>query len=323
MSNLTNSAKPLGMVVEKPGMLSLIHDLGRFGQHNIGLTTGGPLDPHAFKTANKLCQNSLNDSAIEITVGGLELISQIDTVISVTGAVLPFTINGIEHPQWQTIAIKQGDHIAFGFVSSGLRAYLAVKGGFNVTPMFGSTSTVTREGIGGIDGAKLKQGQLLECSSHDECMQLKASHVPSYDSAITLRVILGYQQDAFTQVQKRHFFSSEYQVSESFDRMGYRLQGQAIKPSIDGILSEGICLGAIQIPANGQPIILMNDRQTIGGYPKIGSVLSIDLAKLAQCGQGASIKFAQITIEDAHNLLHLEQANIELNSVEPIEKLLN
>ncbi|TRX57510.1 biotin-dependent carboxyltransferase [Thalassomonas sp. M1454] len=311
------------MVVEKPGMLSLIQDLGRYGQHNIGLTTGGPLDPHAFKMANKLLQNNLNDSAIELTVGGLELTSQVNTTICVTGAVIDFTVNGEKMPQWQCIAIKQGDLISFGFATSGLRVYIAVKGGFNIEPTFGSTSTVTREGIGGINGTKIEQGQLLSCTPQKQIPHFKASQIPSYDSVVKLRVILGYQQDAFSQVQKHQFFSSEYTVSESFDRMGYRLEGPVIKPNVDGILSEGICLGAIQVPANGQPIVLMNDRQTIGGYPKIGSVFSLDLAKLAQCGQGAKILFEQITIEDAHNLLHLEQANIELNAIEPIEKLLS
>ncbi|WOH38386.1 biotin-dependent carboxyltransferase family protein [Thalassotalea fonticola] len=303
-----SGSKPLGFKVLNPGMLTLIQDLGRYGCHDIGLTTGGPLDPEAFKWANKLLFNDLNESALEISVGGLELEAQVNTDICVTGAKIPFTINGNKTPQWQSITVHVGDKIAFGFASEGMRSYLAVHDGFQISPTFGSSSTVVRENIGGINGTRLQGGEVIPCSYYESnASHFKLVDKPVYSNSITLRVIMGYQQSAFTDVQKQIFFSSTYNVTESCDRMGYRLSGAEIKPAVDGILSEGICLGAIQVPANGQPIILMNDRQTIGGYPKIGSVLSIDLAKLAQCGQGATIKFEQIKIEDAHNLLHLEQ----------------
>lgn len=125
---------------------------------------------------------------------------------------------------------------------------------------------------------------------------------PDYSKEVTLRVILGYQKDAFTDLQVAKFLSSKYTTTDRSDRMGYRLEGPEIKPSIDGILSEGICHGAIQVPADGQPIILLNDRQTIGGYPKIGSVLSLDTGKLAQLTPGSKVSFEAITIDDAHNL---------------------
>lgn len=301
-----SASKVLGFKVLNPGMLTLIQDLGRFGCHNIGLTTGGPLDPEAFKWANKLLLNDLNKSALEISVGGLELEVQVNTVICVTGAKIPFTINGNETPQWQTITVYAGDKIVFGFAIEGMRSYLAVHDGFQIAQTFGSSSTVVRESLGGFNGARLQVGDIVPCSYFESnTSHLALVDKPVYSKDITLRVILGYQQNAFSDLHKQILFSSTYRVTENCDRMGYRLSGAEVKPAIDGILSEGICLGAIQVPANGQPIILMNDRQTIGGYPKIGSVLSIDLAKLAQCGQGATIKFEQIKIEDAHNLLHL------------------
>ncbi len=316
--NKTNT----GFMVTKSGMLSLVQDLGRYGSHNIGLTTGGPLDPYAFKWANRLLANELNATAIEISIGGLALEAVVDTSICITGAKIAFTINGINKPQWQGIAIKAGDKINFGFVTAGVRSYLAVRGGFQIEPTFGSTSTVVREGIGGFNGTKLMDGQFLPCAKFESNnSHLKLLTPPEYKTNICLRVILGYQHQVFTPLQKRRFFSSEYQVSESCDRMGYRLTGAEITPAVDGILSEGICLGAIQVPANGQPIVLMNDRQTIGGYPKIGSVLSTDLANLAQCAQGATIRFEQISIEDAHNILHLKQVEFECAPTSIIETI--
>ena len=272
-----SESNALGFKVLKPGMLTLIQDLGRFGCHNIGLTTGGPLDPNAFNWANKLCSNSSNTSCLEVTVGGLELEVQLDTTFCVTGAKLPLTVNGKSKPQWQSLSVFKGDIIKLGFACEGMRAYLAVSGGFNIKPTFDSVSTVVREGIGGVDGDKVLQGQILPFSASNTAQHNRLVNTPSYKKDVTLRVLLGYQHNAFTELQKRVFFSSKYTVSESCDRMGYRLKGAKTKPSINGILSEGICLGAIQVPADGQPIVLMNDRQTIGGYPKIGSVLSLDL----------------------------------------------
>ncbi|WNC70520.1 biotin-dependent carboxyltransferase family protein [Thalassotalea psychrophila] len=318
-----NESTSLGFRVINPGMLTLIQDLGRFGCHSIGLTIGGPLDSSAFKWANKLCANADNTSCLEITFGGLELEVQLDTTFCVTGAKLPLTINGQTKPQWQSLSVYKGDIVKLGFVSEGMHAYLAVAGGFNIKPTFNSVSTVVREGVGGFDGGKILQGQVLPYTTSNTAHHNKLNKPPTYDTAVSLRVILGYQHEAFSQVQKGIFFSGKYSVSQSCDRMGYRLNGPKTKPSIDGILSEGICLGAIQVPADGQPIVLMNDRQTIGGYPKIGSVLSIDLAKLAQCGPGATVTFEEISIEQAHNILHIEMALIELNPVEPIELLLN
>ena len=311
-----------GFEVVKSGMLALLQDKGRFGKHNIGLTTSGPIDKQAFLSANYLCGNQDNDTVIELTVGGLELKAKVNTEIAITGAKLPVTVNGKEQPQWQTLQVNSGDIISFGFVTAGMRVYIAVKGGFSVEQSFGSTATVTRESIGGLNGNKLAVKDFIHCENIDNSLLNNTLSLDetTYSNEIVLRVVLGYQHNDFTQVQKQMFFSSEYTVSESCDRMGYRLDGPSTVPSITGILSEGICLGAIQVPANGLPIILMNDRQTIGGYPKIGSVLSIDLAKLGQCGQGAKVRFELISIEQAHNLVTLENGKLERvkQSIKPL-----
>lgn len=305
--------------VINPGILALLQDAGRLGKHQIGLTSGGPLDPEAFYWANRLCQNPEHSTAIEITVGGLQLKAQADTHIAVTGADMALTINGEAKDSWSAHPVSSGDKIQLGYASEGCRSYLAVGGGFAVDPMFGSSATVVREGIGGINGTQLQQGDTLACSNQTiaQHWQLPESCRPLYSKEVTLRVIPGYQQHSFNDVQQRLFFQNTYTVSDRCDRMGYRLEGPQLVSDIDGILSEGICLGAIQVPADGQPIVLMNDRQTIGGYPKIGSVLSLDLAKLAQLTPGGKVNFSEISIDDAHNALHLAQQRLQSTTLEP------
>lgn len=299
-----------GFKVLKPGFLTLITDRGRFGYHRIGLTTGGPVDPMAFRWANRLLGNDDNASLLEASFGGLSLEAQVDTALVLTGANAPLSINGVDAEMWRSHAIKAGDKIELGFATEGCRSYLAVAGGFNIDAEFGSSATVARESIGGLNGEKLSAGDVLPCVSHTghPLKVLPEASRPSYSDDISLRVIPGYQQQHFSRYQQRLFFSSEYEVSDRCDRMGYRLTGAEIKPSIDGILSEGICLGAIQVPADGQPIVLLNDRQTIGGYPKIGSVVSLDVARLGQCMPGVKLRFEPVTIDSAHNALCLAES---------------
>lgn len=296
-----------GFLVKQPGMLSLIQDAGRFGYYHIGLTNGGAIDSEAFQWANRLCGNELGASAIEISIGGLVLIAQLDATMAITGADMPLKINSQKKTLWQSYSIKAGDVIELGYASVGLRSYLAVAGGFKITPSFGSTATVCREGIGGLTGDKLKAGDLLPCSSQTNKTNLVLPEAlrPKYSNHVVLHTVPSYQQKQFSSFQQRLFYSSEYQVSKNYDRMGYRLSGQQVICDVNGILSEGICHGAVQIPADGQPIVLMNDRQTIGGYPKIGAVSSVDTAKLGQLKQGDTVRFEPISMEKAHNYFHL------------------
>lgn len=308
--------KNMGFVVNNSGMLSLLQDAGRYGFASLGLTTGGPADFVAFQWANKLCGNRHDATAIEITLGGLALTSRVDTIIAFAGAPMPVTINGQEQALWQSFRVKAGDDIYIGYCTQGTRCYLAVRGGFDIQMSFGSTATVCRESVGGINGGKLVAGDVLPCaavpvSEQNNLLLLPEKQQPSYDDKLTLRTILAYQQQHFSAIDKRLFFSSSYQISKHWDRMGYRLKGRAIKPDVNGIVSEGICYGAIQVPADGQPIVLLNDRQTIGGYPKIGSVIASDCAKLAQLRAGDEVEFEEISIEQANNLYHLSQRLFE------------
>jgi len=299
-----------GFIVKQPGLLSLLHDRGRYGAHKLGLTTGGPLDFIAFDWANRLLGNDTNATCLEVSFGGLQLRADTDTCFVITGATAPCKHNGVNVEQWQTREIKKGDELEIGFASAGTRIYLAVLGGFDISPSFGSSSTVLREKVGGLSGDKLQANDHLPCAAGrlaEHCC-LPEQERPVYGDSAVLRVVPGYQQAAFSKLQQWRFFNSEYQLTDRCDRMGFRLEGENVHSDLVGMLSEGICLGAIQIPADGQPIVLMNDRQTIGGYPKIGSVIAQDTPRLAQLSPGSRVTFEAISIEQAHNIHCLAQA---------------
>ena len=297
------------MRILQPGVLSLLQDSGRQGQHRLGLSNGGPLDREAFHYCNRLLQNSATSTVIEISVGGLTLETKVDTYICLTGANMPISINGEQKLMWEVHRVCAGDIIQVGFARSGYRGYLGVADGFTIKASFGSTATVVRENIGGLRGTSLQAEDELPCRAvtRRKYYYLPVKDQPRYQNTLTVRVIPGYQQHHFNRVEKRRFFSSAYTVSERCDRMGYRLKGPVIKCDIDGVLSEGICFGAIQLPPDGQPIVLLNDRQTIGGYPKIGAALSLDAARMTQLAPGNSIHFAPITHHTAQKALHLAQ----------------
>jgi biotin-dependent carboxylase-like uncharacterized protein len=297
----------MSMSVVQPGMLSLLQDSGRQGQHRLGLSNGGPMDREAFHYCNRLLQNSPASTTIEISVGGLQLETHVDTYICLTGAPMPLSINGQDKPLWEVQRVCAGDSIQVGFAQTGCRSYFGVADGFTIEPRFGSTATVVRENIGGLQGHSLQTGDQLPCPTTHARKQyyLPARDRPRYQKTLTVRVIPGYQQGHFNRVEQRRFFGSTYTISERCDRMGYRLEGPAITCNIEGVLSEGICFGAIQLPPDGQPIVLLNDRQTIGGYPKIGAALSLDAARMTQLVPGSSVHFAPITHHTARKALAL------------------
>lgn len=302
-----------------PGLLSLLQDAGRFGHAALGLTTGGPMDTQAFAIAQRLVGNTPDTTALEVSFGGLELEAEGDTVVAVTGATLPLLVNDEEHPQWQALRLGAGDRLRLGFSETGCRSYIAVAGGVQVPAAFGSTATVVREGIGGLNGGALREGDRLPCPAPGDIslLWLPPSQRPRYHHRATLRVIPGYQSQAFPRLVQRRFFSGEYQVTDRSDRMGYRLSGPETRADIDGIVSEGIALGAIQFPPDGQPIVLLRDRQTIGGYPKIGCILSLDCSLLGQLRPGDTVNFTPISEHAAHNALQLAQIFEKSRRLEP------
>lgn len=285
------------------GMLALLQDSGRQGYQHIGVTTGGPMDEHAFRWANCLLGNPPDAAQIEINIGRLSLLAHEDTCIALTGADLGARINGQDAMPWRTYQISRGDRIEFSMPVTGLRAYLAVAGGLKVVTKLGSCATVVREGLGGPDGLgrKLAKGDRI---GFDRCgpkptASLPAREIPDYRQDLHVGVIPSYQYRHFSPHERMKFFSGTYEVSQRIDRMGYRLTGDPIQSNLDGIISEGIAHGAIQVPSDGQPIVLMKDRQTIGGYPKIGCLSALDASQLAQRGPGALVHFYLADVADA------------------------
>lgn len=306
-----------GFRVHKPGVMTLIEDGGRIGYHRLGLTTGGPADTLAFAWANRLCGNHPGTSSLEITVGGLELEAEVATQIALCGADMPLTINGKAADGWRSHPVNPGDRILVGFASAGVRAYLATAGGLRVPAVLGSTATVVREGIGGMEGRKLVTGDVLPCprTGSRDCLRVPAGYRPVYNRRVLLRMVMGYQHDAFSPAERERFYQGEYQISSQSDRMGYRLEGPAVHCDMPGMLSEGISLGAVQVPPDGQPIVLLCDRQTIGGYPKLGAVLSVDLPLLAQLPAGGKVSFVPISVDKAREVRL--QATKQFEQLEP------
>ncbi|WP_407333398.1 biotin-dependent carboxyltransferase family protein [Enterovibrio sp. 27052020O] len=289
--------------VVNPGMLTLLQDAGRIGYQHLGITAGGPMDEHAFYWANRLLGNPPNTNQLEITFGQLQLKVNAATCIAITGADLSARINDKPVKSWCTFAVKKGDTLEFGTPKQGLRAYLAVKGGFECEEKLGSVATVKREKIGGLkgNGEPLKQGEVLRFTPHVQPIDQRAPKwtIPNYDAPLELGVMPAYQNASFSHDAQMTFFTSAYEVSQNIDRMGYRLSGAPIKSSLGGIISEGIAFGAIQIPNDGQPIVLMKDRQTIGGYPKIGCLSSLGAGQLSQRRPGQTVSFSPMDVADA------------------------
>lgn len=294
--------------VIKPGSCSLLQDEGRFGYQHFGITTGGAMDETAARWANRLLGNSSNAVLLEITLGNVQLEATADAWIALTGADMGLRINGEKKSNWQSHFVRKGDSLVLGWAVSGVSAYLAVVGGFQLSSEFGSCSTVKREQLGGLTGNVLEAGDELHFSSVPKsdfpCSRAVPSrYIPDYSEAVILRVIKGYQAEQFPENSVKKFFASSYKVSPESDRMGFRLKGETIETGVSGLLSEGIAYGAIQIPADGQPIVLLKDRQTLGGYPKIGSVLPLDSYKLSQCRAGSEVNFKEISLKEAQQLM--------------------
>lgn len=314
MNNSSGIIKKPSIEVLQAGPQSILVDQGRSGYNRLGITASGPSDPFAFNTANHLCGNLQNACVIEIILGGIELLFLQPLTFAITGAKASLFIDDKGCESWRSYTVKKGQILSIGQAIKGLRIYMAVTGGFQVETIFGSACTVLREGLGGInqDGHPIMEGDRLFCQKVEERQDLRlpVQHVPDYPSSLTLRVIASFQFADFDPVAVHRFLHHEFIVSTRMDKMGIRLQGVTIEAPVNGILSEGISLGAIQIPPDGQPIIMMNDHQTIGGYPKIATLFSLDCARLSQALPGTKVHFELLDIMTAHNLLHLSVSKI-------------
>ncbi len=299
--------------VVQPGLLTTVQDLGRYGYQQYGVPVSGAMDSFALRVANLLLGNNEGDACLEITLLGLRLRVLKDTAIAITGADLSPMLNNNSLPMWQTVMVSRGDNISFPKPKSGCRSYLAVAGGIDVPKVMGSNSTYVKSHLGGIEGRPLRTGDHLKSGKARPGIlgvKLPSQYVPEYRNQSELRVILGPQDDHFTEKGIHTFLHSEYTISTEADRVGYRLHGPCIEHKAEAdIISDGIPPGAVQVPGNGLPIVLLADRQTTGGYPKIATVITVDIPKLAQAKPGDKVRFLQITEETAHQALkEYEQA---------------
>ncbi|MEX2476563.1 biotin-dependent carboxyltransferase family protein [Marinobacter sp.] len=294
-----------GFVFSKPGFLSLLQDGGRRGVMHMGLAGGGAMDRHAWAWANRLLGNPYGSPSLEITFGSIEFTSELDTWIALTGASAPCAINGEPQPLWSTLHVKTGDTVSIGAPKTGIRSYLAVLGGFQIKAgLGGSSANFVREGIGGVtgDGRPLKERDRLPCMTGQRAIpsrKVPEHWQPDYKRELTLSVIPCAQIERFPAPALHTFFTDDYTLSPQTDRMGARLKGPALEIHGSSLISEGTSLGAIQVPADGQPIILLNDRQTIGGYPKLGAVTPRSLDALAQRPPGTRLRFKATTLHEA------------------------
>jgi biotin-dependent carboxylase-like uncharacterized protein len=282
-------------LIKKSGFLSTIQDIGRFGYGEIGVSQSGVLDEIAYNYCNKILNNAFNSNVLEITYGNFELQSFGDTIFCITGAKADIFLNNIKIKSYKSYKIKKGDILKIGFVKKGVRLYLGVKGGFLDKKVLNSYSVSIKEDIKKAikEGDKLYfNNSYLNISSY-----LKDSYIPKYHSHLELRVVLGYESKLFKRSEIKKFFSSKYKIKAQ-NRMGYSLSGAKIEANFE-IISNPISFGAIQITKSGDPIILLKERQSIGGYPKIGSLFTIDCFKLAQLRENQTISFKPISLNIA------------------------
>jgi len=293
-----------GFRVSRTGPLALLQDAGRFGVRHLGVTQGGPADLHAWAWANHLAGNPWGSAALEVTFGGLKLVAERDLTIALTGADLGIRRNDTAAPRWRTLAISKGDILTFGTPVNGLRSYLAVAGGFCGDSVMGSASCVVREQLGGFDGqgTSLRENDALTVNpvkNRPEDRAAPEAEQRDYRQTTTLDLLPGAQVAAFAGKSLYDAFNAQWQVDQRADRMGVRLTGPKLRCSVASLVSEGISLGAVQVPPDGQPIALLNDRQTIGGYPRLGNLTPLAASRLAQCMPGQTLQLRAAGIDQA------------------------
>lgn len=325
--------------VIKAGALSLFQDNGRYGFQKLGVPVCGPMDANAHRLANLLVGNPDSMATLEITLLGPTLRFTRAACIAITGAHLGARLNDEPLAINRPYIVRADDVIRFSNPVSGCRAYLAVHGGFGLIPVLNSCSTYLKGQLGGHHGKALRAGDRIELNTHLDgssgvlgAMQDSLWDIRIYLSAALglnkkniLRVIKGPQWPIFTVESVTDFLTERFQISLQSDRMGYRIHGPALKVArAQQMLSEAVAFGAIQVPHGGDPIVIMADRQTMGGYPKIAYIASVDLPPLAQSRPHEEIRFKLISLEQAQQLdLERERAFEELAvNLRPIQHIL-
>lgn len=292
--------------VIKSGLFTTVQDRGRHGFQKFGVPISGAMDKYGFASANLLVGNSVDAACLEITLLGPEFEVLNKAQIAVAGADFSFTVNDNPMSLWQTVNLEKGDVVAFyGAPRSGCRAYLAVRGGIDVPVVLGSRSTNVRGGFGGYGGRALRADDLIQAFAPEHFLGddvvTPNDLIPNYAKEFAVDVVQGPQDAVFAAEGVETFLRNDYTVTPESDRMGYRLQGAFIeRKSAVELVTEALMEGVVQVPANGKPIVLMADAQTSGGYPKIATVTTPDVSRLAQAKPNDRVRFNRISLAQAH-----------------------
>jgi len=293
-----------GVVVVRPGMLTTVQDSGRWGLQARGVPVGGPMDGVSHRLANALVRNPPTAAGLEITLLGPELEFDDERVVAVAGAQFDLLLDGRTMPSNAPFIVSAGARLRFGARRIGSRAYIAISGGIAVSPTLGSRATHLISAMGGVGGRALAAGDVLPLGEptdvYGSVSMPQAAIVPLPDRHARVRVLPGPQTEYFSTDALDVLQSATYVIAPNSDRMGFRLEGPPLAHSRGAdIISDATPLGVLQVPASGQPILLMADRQTAGGYPKIATVISADIPVAGQLGPGDTIAFVVCTMRDA------------------------
>jgi len=310
--------------VVRAGLFDTLQDLGRTGFMALGMPTAGAMDRVALRLANALLGNPAGAAGLEIGVMGPDLLVEADSVrVALLGPLSPTLIDGPDAPPKaletdRTHLLKRGQVLRIGMIEGSSTAYLAVAGGFALPSFMGSLSTYARAGVGGFEGRKLAAGDALPLSLERAPPGDDRKLGASFDYGRgPIRIVWGPQEEYFTEAGRNIFVGSDYRVSREADRMGIRFEGPTIEHAVSvekggaDIISDGIGPGAIQVPGAGLPIVLLADRQTVGGYPKIATVASVDLPRLGRLLPGQTVRFQPVTVEEAEKLRRDQESRIQ------------
>ncbi len=298
--------KRMQLEILEPGLMTTVQDGGRYGYQASGFSVCGCMDLKAMREANLLVNNPPGEAVLEMIYMGGSFRFSCDCFFALTGADLQPRLNDKEIPCCQAVRAMAGDLLRCRTARNGRYGYLAVTGGFLIPEALGSKSTHLKCTIGGFQGRKLEKGDILPlCTETSLLLHLNQKKISykEYLPEVSIRVVPGPQYDNFTQEGKRTFGGEKYVVSGESDRMGYRLEGPAV--GLCGkadIISDAVAEGSVQVPSNGMPMVLLADRQTTGGYAKIGTVISVDLPRLVQCMPGSAVRFSWVTVGEAQAL---------------------
>jgi antagonist of KipI len=296
--------------VQDPGLLTTVQDLGRHGYSHLGISCGGAADSLAMRIANLLVGNAENAATLEMTLAGARLEFDEESVVALTGGECDCRIGGKTMPMWQAVRVPAREILGCGGLKMGARLYLATQGRLDVRPIMGSSSTNMAGHFGGLDGRGLRKDDLLGVrrGPNSRVRTLKPGAVDGLYSPGPIRVTRGAQYDWFGPEAFDKLFSCPYTVSEQSNRSGLRLKGESISPRIRSqLLTEGVSLGAIQVPQDEQPMILFVDQQTTGGYPKIANVISADMHRVGQLRPREQVRFTEVAIPEAICLLREQE----------------